>query len=82
MGEEVEFQVRGRAGNNLALTTFWRQLQESPFIRNVQLVQTEQVLEPPGQLVYEFQLDCVYASPPMELLETVPLFEDPMTVNE
>ena len=51
VGEEVEFQVRGRAGNNLALTTFWRQLQESPFIRNVQLVQTEQVLEPTGQSV-------------------------------
>ena len=82
VGEEVEFQVRGRAGNNLALTTFWRQLQESPFIRNVQLVQTEQVLEPTGQLVYEFQLDCVYAPPPMDLIETVPLFEDPMTVNE
>ena len=82
VGEEVEFQVRGRAGNNLALTTFWRQLQESPFVRNVQLVQTEQVLEPTGQLVYEFQLDCVYAPPPMDLIETVPLFEDPMTVNE
>ena len=82
VGEEVEFQVRGRAGNNLALTTFWRQLQESPFIRNVQLVQTEQVLEPTGQLVYEFQLDCVYAPPPMDLIETVPLFQDPMTVNE
>ena len=82
VGEEVEFQVRGRAGNNLALTTFWRQLQESPFIRNVQLVQTEQVLEPTGQSVYAFQLDCIYAPPPMDLLETVPLFEDPMTVNE
>ncbi len=54
VGQEVEFQVRGRAGNNLALTTFWRQLQESPFIRSVQLVQTEQVLETTGQLVYEF----------------------------
>ena len=78
----VEFQVRGRAGNNCALTTFWRQLQESPFIRSVQLVQTEQVLEPTGQLVYAFQLDCVYTSPPLDLLETVPLFEDPFTVNE
>ena len=82
VGAEVEFQVRGRAGNNLALTTFWRQLQESPFIRNVQLVQTEQVLEGSGQLVYEFQLDCVYAHPDPEFIETVPLFEDPMTVNE
>ncbi len=78
----VEFQVRGRAGNNRALTTFWRQLQESPYIRNVQLVQTEQVLEPTGQLVYAFQLDCVYMAPPLDMLETVPLFLDPMTINE
>ena len=78
----VEFQVRGRAGNNRALTTFWRQLQESPFIRSVQLVQTEQVLEPTGQLVYAFQLDCVYTAPPLDMLETVPLFLDPMTINE
>ncbi len=74
VGDAVEFQVRGRAGNNRALTTFWRQLQESPFIRSVQLVQTEQVLEPTGQLVYDFQLDCVYEAPPMEFLEAVPLF--------
>ena len=74
IGDVVEFQVRGRAGNNRALTTFWRQLQESPFIRSVQLVQTEQVVEPTGQLVYDFQLDCVYEAPPLEFLETVPLF--------
>ena len=74
VGETVDFQVRGLAGNNRALTTFWRQLQESPFIRSVQLVQTEQVLRPSGQLVYEFQLDCVYARPPLDLLETIPLF--------
>jgi len=74
LGDVVEFQVRGRAGNNRAMTTFWRQLQESPFIRRVDLVQTEQVLEPSGQLVYAFQLDCVYETPPMEFLETIPLF--------
>lgn len=74
LGDVVEFQVRGRAGNNRAMTTFWRQLQESPFIRQVNLVQTEQVLEPTGQLVYAFQLDCIYETPPMEFLETIPLF--------
>jgi len=74
VGSTVEFQVRGRAGNNRALTTFGRQLQESPFIRSVQLVQTEQVVESTGQLVYAFQLDCVYGPPPMDLIETVPLF--------
>lgn len=83
VGSTVEFQVRGRAGNNRALTTFGRRLQESPFIRTVQLVQTEQVVESTGQLVYAFQLDCVYAPPPMDLIETVPLFNvDPMTANE
>ena len=74
VGETVDFQVRGLAGNNRAMTTFWRQLEESPFIRSVQLVQSEQVLQPSGQLVYEFQLDCVYARPPLDLLETIPLF--------
>ena len=82
VGEDVQFQVRGLAGNNRALTTFMRQLQESPFIRNAQLVQTEQVLEPSGQLVYAFQLDCVYMAPPLDLVETVPLFQDLLTVNE
>ena len=83
VGEELQFQVRGRAANNLALTTFWRQLQESPFIRSVELVQTEQVLESSGQLVYDFQLDCVYGPPPMDIIETIPLFElDPQPVNE
>lgn len=83
VGDVVEFQVRGKAGNNRALTTFWRQLQESPFIRSVELVQTEQVVEPTGQLVYAFQLDCVYAPPPLEFIETIPLFGvDPLAVNQ
>ena len=83
VGETVDFQVRGLAGNNRALTTFWRQLQESPFIRSVQLVQTEQILQPGGQLVYQFQLDCVYARPPLEFLETIPLFGvDPEPIND
>ncbi len=83
VGETVDFQVRGLAGNNRAMTTFWRQLEESPFIRSVQLVQSEQVVQPGGQLVYAFQLDCVYARPPLDLLETIPLFGvDPPAINE
>jgi Tfp pilus assembly protein PilN len=74
VGETIEFQVHGKAGNNFALTTFWENLEASPFIRSVNLVQTEQVLEPTGQLVFVFQLDAAYEAPPMELLETVPLF--------
>jgi Tfp pilus assembly protein PilN len=82
VGDVLQFQVRGRSGSNLALTTFMGQLQESPFISSVVLVQTEQVLEPTGQVVYDFQLDCEYTAPPIELIETVPLFEvDPQAVN-
>jgi len=82
-GDVLEFQIRGSAGSNLAVTRFLRQLQDSPYIRRVQLVQTEQVVEPSGQLVFAFQLDCVYGAPPMDVLETIPLFEaDPLTVNE
>ena len=52
VGDVIEFQVHGKAGNNFALTSFWEALEASPFIRNVNLVQTEQVLEPTGELVY------------------------------
>ena len=74
VGNVIEFQVHGKAGNNFALTTFWEALEASPFIRNVSLVQTEQVLEPTGELVFVFQLDAAYEVPPMELLQTIPLF--------
>ena len=62
------------------MTTFWAQLEESPFIRSVQLVQSEQVVQPGGQLVYQFQLNCEYAQPPLDMLETIPLF-DPPAIN-
>ena len=74
VGDVIEFQVHGKAGNNFALTSFWEALEASPFIRNVNLVQTEQVLEPTGELVYVFQLDAAYEVPPTELLVMVPLF--------
>ena len=74
VGETTEFQIHGKAGNNFALTSFGEALEASPFIRNVALVQTEQVLEPTGQIVFVFQLDAAFEVPPMELLETVPLF--------
>jgi Tfp pilus assembly protein PilN len=83
VGDVLQFQVRGRSGSNLALTTFMGQLQDSPFISSVVLVQTEQVLESTGQVVYSFQLDCEYVSPPMDMIETIPLFAiDPQPVNQ
>ena len=83
VGDVLEFQVRGRAGNTFAQATFMEQLQASPFISRVVLVQTQQIVEATGQVVYEFQLDCEYRTPAMEFIETIPLFEiDPQPVNE
>ena len=83
-GETVDFQIRGLAANNPAMTRFMRQLEDSPFIRNVDLVESsEQIVPPTGQRVVAFQLDCVYARPPLDVLETIPLFGvDPPAVNE
>lgn len=82
-GAAVEFQIRGLAGNNFAMTTFWEQLEESPFIRDVVLVQSEQILQTTGQMVVQFQLDCVYSRPSMDFLETIPLFgEDLPALNQ
>ena len=74
IGEVVEFQIHGKAGTPFALTTFMESLEASPFIRNVSLVQMEQEVDN-QQLVYGFQLDASYEVPPVELIETVPLFE-------
>lgn len=73
-GEVVEFQIHGKAGTLIAMTTFMDGLEASPFIRNVSLVQTEQEIDN-EQLVYGFQLDASYEVPPLEFLETVPLFQ-------
>ena len=74
VADVIDFQVRGLAGNNNAMTAYLRRLEESPFIRNVQLVQAESVLQQSGEIVVQFQFDCVYSRPPMDFLETVPLF--------
>ena len=72
---EPIFSITGNAGNPFALTVFMDQLEASPFIRNVQLQQTTQVQDQrSGQIVYEFELEAEYEQPPLEFLETVPLF--------
>jgi Tfp pilus assembly protein PilN len=79
-GEELRFRIFGRAGNNTALTQFMDNLASSLFIRNVTLISTEQVIETAAQMsrvVHSFQLEAVFDRPPLELLETVPLFEAP-----
>jgi type IV pilus assembly protein PilN len=82
LGDELQFRVDGKAGNTFALTQFMENLEASPFIRNVDLVSTEQTVEQSAdggmrRAVYSFQLEAMFERPSVELLETVPLFDDP-----
>jgi len=80
--EELQFRIEGMAGNTFALTQFMENLEASLFIRNVQLIATEQVIQEVSaggarRVVYRFQLEAAFDRPPAELLETIPLFNDP-----
>ena len=80
LGNELQFQIDGRAGNNFAVTQFMENLEASLFISDVRLRSTEQVSEASGgfnQAVKSFSLDGFFDRPPPELLETVPLFGPP-----
>jgi len=75
--EPIRFRIGGQAGNNFAVTQFMENLEASLFIRNVELVSTEQQVVTRGginRIVNRFDLEAEYERPPSELLETVPLF--------
>jgi Tfp pilus assembly protein PilN len=81
LGEELQFRVQGRAGNNFAVTQFMENLEASLFISNVQLISAERVPESAGgfdRAVTSFSLEAFFDRPPDDLLETVPLFEAPI----
>jgi type IV pilus assembly protein PilN len=67
------FSIQGRTGNNFALTKYMQQLEQSPFIRDVRLKESQLIRED-NKLVYSFLLEADYEPPPPDLLETVPLF--------
>ena len=76
-GAEPGFQVEGRTGSLPALTRFMDALEASPFIRNVQLISSEQAQlgNDPNKVVNNFVLTGQYDTPPTDVIETVPLFE-------
>lgn len=80
-GPTPTFQVEGRTGSLPALTRFMDALEASPFLRNIQLVSSEQaqVGSDETDIVNHFVLTGTYAVPPLEVVETVPLFEDGQT---
>lgn len=76
-GPNPAFQIQGRTGSLPALTRFMDGLEASPFLRNVQLVSSEQaqIGGDPNKIVNNFVLTGSFDQPPLEAIETVPLFE-------
>ena len=78
-GEAPRFQLEGRTGSLPALTRFMDALEDSPFLRNIQLVSSEQVALDGNRVANNFVLMGSYEQPSMEAIETVPLFGDTAT---
>jgi Tfp pilus assembly protein PilN len=71
-GSDVQFRIDGLTGATQALTRFMRNLEESPFLRDVQLVQQEQIQQ--GQrLVHNFVLTARYQVPDSSAIVTNPI---------
>jgi Tfp pilus assembly protein PilN len=78
-GATPSFTINGRTGSLPALTRFMDALEASPFLRNVELVSSEQARLGGGddaRIVNNYTLTASYQQPPMEMIETVPLFTD------
>lgn len=81
LGQELQIRIEGKVGNTFALTQFMTNLERSSFLRGVDLISTDQVVDGStgaNRVVNNFVLEFFYDTPPSELLETVPLF-DPVT---
>jgi Tfp pilus assembly protein PilN len=72
LGSEVEFRIDGMTGLTAALTRFMRDLEASPFIRDVRLVSQEQSQQ--GQrIVNNFVLMARYQMPDSTAISTEPI---------
>jgi Tfp pilus assembly protein PilN len=70
--DSVHIRVIGNTVDIQALTRFIRQLEQSPFLEQVQLVKSEHANDN-GKDVTQFQLDMVYTRPDPSLVRRVPL---------
>ncbi|HEY8310399.1 MAG TPA: PilN domain-containing protein [Gemmatimonadaceae bacterium] len=68
----MTFRVVGQTVDVQALTQFMKNLEASPFIKNVQLTRSDLVTAD-GKEVTEFQLEAQTEVPPAHLIQTVPL---------
>ncbi len=82
-GDPVQVRVNGRAGSIYAITNFMRRLEASEFLRAVQMDRAEQVPSEANaeDLVYVFELLMTYDTPPIEELQTVPLFDGSLSTQ-
>jgi Tfp pilus assembly protein PilN len=74
----LQVRIVGRAGSIFAITFFMRRLEASRFLRNVGTENIQQVAseQNPEDRVQEFEFVLTYDPPPIEELETVPLFDE------
>ncbi|MDQ2667624.1 MAG: PilN domain-containing protein [Gemmatimonadota bacterium] len=70
--DTVHLRVIGNTVDIQALTRFIRQLEQSPFLEQVQLVKSEHANDN-GKDVTQFQLDMLYSRPDPALVRRVPL---------
>lgn len=77
-GEGPQVRIIGRAGSIFAITSFMNRLEGSRFLRSVSPETIQEVASEanPDDLVFLFELSVTYDQPPLEELETVPLFDD------
>lgn len=64
--------IQGNAGSTQALTRLMKNLESSPFIRDVTLVTSEQT-EMQGRAVHRFSLEARYETPDPAAIETMPV---------
>jgi Tfp pilus assembly protein PilN len=74
--DTVRFRLVGRTADLQAFTRFYRTLEESPFLGNVQFSRTESILED-AKNVIQFTLDVLYTRPDTSLLKRVALTPPP-----
>lgn len=82
-GARPSFVITGRTGSLPALTRYMDALEASPFLRGIELISSEQatVGGDENRVVNNFRLTGTYQHPPMEMIETVPLFPDEADFN-
>jgi Tfp pilus assembly protein PilN len=70
--QPMKFQVIGNTVDIQALTRFMKLLEASPFVKNVQLVNSS-LVQADGKQVTEFTLEAQYQQPDSSAIRTVPL---------